>query len=254
VDSAELEGNVYIYTYKNGQVIELYENTDRGFNKFFIDKEKHRIGVGMGSGAGDGYDVYNFNGTELEKTSDRFILEYDSAYDAYVYKENGKYIPDAEVQSRFDFLRNGVRGYDLSLLDEYFSNLPDDSEVAADTNEDYTSNSITITVNGSVLDAPQAPYIENDTTMVPMRAIFEALGADVEYFSDTKSVIATKDGREIELTTGSDVMIADGVSTPLANSVVIKDSTMMIPLRAVSSALGASVDWDGDAKSITITY
>ena len=97
------------------------------------------------------------------------------------------------------------------------------------------------------------PYIENGTTRVPMRAIFEGLGAAVDYDGATKTVTAQKGDTKIELVIGSDNALVNGKENKLLVPAEIKNSRTMVPLRFVSEALGAQVDWDGDTKTITIT-
>lgn len=120
-------------------------------------------------------------------------------------------------------------------------------------------DTITITVNGQILITPTDPYISNDITMVPMRAIFEALGAEVEWDDYEKRVTAQKDGTTLDLLIGSSVITrteADGTSTELTveSPAVIVDDSTIIPARAVSELLGCDVQWDGDTRTVSISY
>lgn len=120
-------------------------------------------------------------------------------------------------------------------------------------------DAITITVNGQILITPTDPYISNDITMVPMRAIFEALGADVEWDGNEQRVTAYKDGITLELIIGSSTITkttADGTASEItaeSPSVIVDDSTI-IPARAVSELLGCNVDWNGDTRTVSISY
>ncbi len=115
-----------------------------------------------------------------------------------------------------------------------------------------SANEITVYIDGEELSFDAAPYIENGTTRVPMRAIFEALGADVKWDAEDKKVTAEKDGTTVELTIGEDVAYVNGTENPLLVPAEIKESRTMVPLRFVSEALGAKVDWEGTTKTITI--
>ena len=112
--------------------------------------------------------------------------------------------------------------------------------------------SISVILNGNELSFDQPPYIENGTTMVPMRAIFEALGASVDYDAETKTITANKGSTIIELTTGASTAKVNGREKTLASPVANKNGTTMVPLRLVSEALGAEVSWDGESKVVTI--
>ncbi len=112
---------------------------------------------------------------------------------------------------------------------------------------------ITVSVNGENVVFDQAPVIENDRTLVPMRAIFEALGATVEWDGETRTVTSTKDNTTIKLTIDSaDMYVGDSVVTLDVPAKIISDRTM-VPVRAISEAMDCVVEWDGDARAVIIT-
>ena len=114
-------------------------------------------------------------------------------------------------------------------------------------------NEIVVFLNGERMSFDSDPYIEKGTTRVPMRAIFEGLGAKVDWDNDKRLVTAEKDGIEIKLTIGEETALVNGEENKLLVPAEIKNSRTMVPLRFVSEALGAKVDWDGETKTITIT-
>ncbi len=111
---------------------------------------------------------------------------------------------------------------------------------------------ISVILNGKELSFDVKPYIENGTTRVPMRKIFESLGAAVEYDASTKTITACKGSAIIELVTGASTARINGREMTLTTSVENKNGSTMVPLRFVSEALGAEVIWDGETKTITI--
>ena len=118
--------------------------------------------------------------------------------------------------------------------------------------EGKDGNSITVFSNGKQLDFNVEPIIENDRTLVGMRAVFEALGADVEWESDTSTAVAIKDNIKIRLQINNDIMLVDDAPIQLdAPARIINDNTM-VPLRAVSESLGADVEWIGNLNRIVI--
>lgn len=129
-----------------------------------------------------------------------------------------------------------------------------DNEVMKITTNDYTNieEEITVLINNKKVEFDQPPYIENGTTRVPMRKIFESLGAEVEYEAAAEKITAVKDGTIIELLTGSSTALINGKSTSLAEPVVNKNGFTMLPLRFVAEALGAEVAWDSSSKIISI--
>ena len=123
------------------------------------------------------------------------------------------------------------------------------------TTQANNSNEIKVVVNGNYITFDQKPVIENDHTLVPMRAIFEALGADVQWNNDTRSVIAeSTDGTRITLIIDSDNMLINNTDiVKLDVPAKIIGSRTMVPLRAVSEALNCTVEWDAVSKTVTIT-
>ncbi|HAL63915.1 MAG TPA: hypothetical protein DCO93_05665 [Clostridiales bacterium] len=113
---------------------------------------------------------------------------------------------------------------------------------------------VSVTVNGVLLDFDQPPIIENGRTLVPMRAIFEALGCTVEYWDgEEKTVFAEKGFDTISLVIGENTMLLNGeTEITLDVPARIENSGTFIPLRAVSNALGANVEWNDADKAVII--
>lgn len=123
----------------------------------------------------------------------------------------------------------------------------------------FAENDITITVNSVPLVLDVAPDIVEGRTMVPMRAVFEALGANVSWQAENQLIIATSGSYIISLVIGSSVMLCMDVATGIEKSIAldvapyINNGRTLVPLRAVSEVLGATVDWNGETRAITIT-
>lgn len=111
---------------------------------------------------------------------------------------------------------------------------------------------VTVYVNGTKLASDVDPIIENGRTLVPMRAIFEALGADVEWTDETKTATATKGNVTIEIAAGSSLMHKNGGSISLDVGAKIVGSRMLVPARAVSEGLDAKVEWHETKRRVVI--
>ncbi len=113
---------------------------------------------------------------------------------------------------------------------------------------------ITVIFDGEKLEFDSQPVIINGRTMVPMRKIFEELGATVGWDGDAQRVEAVfDDGTHILLYIDNPVAYKDGEAKMLETAPFIKDSRTFVPLRFVSEGSGAGVDWDGDTYTVTIT-
>ena len=113
---------------------------------------------------------------------------------------------------------------------------------------------ITVIFDGEKLAFDSDPVIINGRTMVPMRKIFEELGATVGWDGDARRVEAVfDDGSHILLYIDNPVAYKNGEAKILETPPFIKDSRTFVPLRFVSEGSGAGVDWDGDTYTVTIT-
>lgn len=118
--------------------------------------------------------------------------------------------------------------------------------------EEETGQSVGVSVNGSLIELDQAPIIENRRALVPMRAIFEALGAKVEWNAEAMTATGEKDGTEISITAGSYKMWIDGEEKALDCPAEIVNGRMLVPARAIAEAFGASVSWDNVTRRVVI--
>lgn len=108
-----------------------------------------------------------------------------------------------------------------------------------------------VVLDGQTLSFDVQPVMENDRTLVPLRAIFEALGADVQWDNRTQTVTATKDGTEVKLVIGGHAY-KNGATVALDVPAKLVNDRTMVPLRFVSEALGAAVNWYGATETIYI--
>lgn len=112
-----------------------------------------------------------------------------------------------------------------------------------------------IVVNGALLKLKQPAYVLNKAAMVPLRPIAEALEATIASGTDAKGrsyAKLTRGKKTATITVGVSQMIADGRTFKLDFAPELRSGTIMVPLRAISEALGAIVAWDGVAGVIHI--
>ncbi len=114
-------------------------------------------------------------------------------------------------------------------------------------------NDITVFLDGKEIEFDVKPQIMNERTMVPMRAIFETLGSEVDWDDSTKTVTAAKDGTEIIMNVGYSQMFVNLEPVTIDVPPVIVDSRTLVPLRAISESFKCNVDWDEDTYTVTIT-
>jgi hypothetical protein len=117
----------------------------------------------------------------------------------------------------------------------------------------------TFTVNGSIRTLDSPPIIKNGRTLLPIRAVIEALGGTVGWDPNEKKVTVTLGSTTIELWIGKSIAKVNSIDTLIdsTNSKVVPEiinSRTMLPLRFVTENLGCNVQWDGTTQTITITY
>ncbi len=111
---------------------------------------------------------------------------------------------------------------------------------------------IGVYVNSAELEFDVSPAIIEGRTMVPVRAIFEALGAEVEWEQSTKTVTATRDELTIKLTIGDKAIYVGGDKKELDVPALIIDGRTLVPARAVSEAFGADVQWNAKYREVYV--
>ena len=111
---------------------------------------------------------------------------------------------------------------------------------------------IKVSVNGKKLKFDQPPVLENGRTLVPLRAIFEALGAEISWDRETQTIRAIRYGTYIELQIGSNEMKVNNEIKTLDVPAKIINERTMVPARAVAEAFGCNVKWDAENNAVII--
>ncbi len=112
---------------------------------------------------------------------------------------------------------------------------------------------VSVRLNGGLLNFDVPPQIINERTMVPLRAIFEALGATVDWDQATETVTSVRDDVTIKMTIGKNVIYINDKATELDVAPLIIDERTLVPVRAIAEGFGASVDWDQDRYCVIIS-
>ncbi len=119
----------------------------------------------------------------------------------------------------------------------------------------FAADSINVIVNGEALDfgSDQGPVIQDGRTLVPFRAVFEKMGAEVKWFEDIKLCEATYGQITAGITIGSSkVVLGDAASVDGDVPAQIINGRTMVPLRVIAESIGAQVGWDAETKTVNI--
>lgn len=112
---------------------------------------------------------------------------------------------------------------------------------------------VTVKVNGQSIYFDQPPQIIEGRTLVPVRAIFEALGASVTWQQETSTVIASRSGMTVTLQVGNKQALKNTDKIFLDVPPQIIGNRVLVPLRFVSESFGAYVSWDDEHSTVRIS-
>lgn len=97
-----------------------------------------------------------------------------------------------------------------------------------------------------------SPVIKNSTTMIPVRAIVEAFGGTVGYDANTRTVTCTYNSTVVKMVLDKSTATVNGVETKITEPATIINNRTMIPLRFLSEAFNAKVEWTGIDNTIRV--
>jgi endonuclease YncB( thermonuclease family) len=111
---------------------------------------------------------------------------------------------------------------------------------------------IKVNVNGNQLSLTVNPVSKDGRTLVPLRAIFEALGATVEWEQSTNTVTGVQGNKIVKLQIDNKVATVDGKEIILDVPAIAINGSTFVPVRFIAESLGAKVDWDNNTKTVIV--
>ena len=117
---------------------------------------------------------------------------------------------------------------------------------------------IKLTYNGEIIETDTPPVIVEERTLVPARAVFETMGMEVDWEESNRTVFVSNDSVSIMIAIENDVMLKTTLENGTVENIALEvpaqimNERTMIPVRAVSEAMGITVDWDGDTRTVIL--
>ncbi|NUU75793.1 copper amine oxidase N-terminal domain-containing protein [Paenibacillus xylanilyticus] len=111
-------------------------------------------------------------------------------------------------------------------------------------------NGVKLYVNGEASNSE--PFVKKGNTFVPFRAIAESLKAEVAWNPEERSIIVTKDGVSIKLVVDSKTATVNGKNVSLDAPATITKGSTYVPVRFISEALDATVQWEEESKTVVV--
>jgi hypothetical protein len=113
---------------------------------------------------------------------------------------------------------------------------------------------IQVTVDGTPIRFGLAkPIKTGGRVLVPLRGVFEQMGAFVQWNGATRTIDAQKDTTQVKLIIGNNYATVNGTEVKMDTPPQIVNGGTMVPLRFVSEALGANVSWKADQQLVAIS-
>lgn len=127
--------------------------------------------------------------------------------------------------------------------------------LTTESNIQINSNNsdIKVEIDGDRVYFDQEPLLYNNRTMVPMRKIFEDLGAKVTWDEDTQTAIGRKGDRTVRVTIGQKTMYVNNTRIELDTPPFVLSGRTLVPARAIAEGLGCEVDWNDGYNLVSIT-
>lgn len=146
-----------------------------------------------------------------------------------------------------------------SLTDVYYQGSEEDwNNISIGEDNECLTNAkvhfmpIKVIFMGEELSFDRPPIIANGRTLVPLRAIFEELGAEVQWDGESKTITAVKDNVTIALTIGKAQMLKNGEPIDLDIAPIITYDRTLVPFRAVAEAFDCKVSWNEETRTVVI--
>lgn len=99
-----------------------------------------------------------------------------------------------------------------------------------------------------------AALVRHGTVLIPLRSMFEQMGASVTYDPSTKTADVSKPGADVKVTVGKPEVIINGESRPLDVAPISYHGDILVPVRVISEGMGAFVQWVPDRQLVVVRY
>jgi hypothetical protein len=97
-----------------------------------------------------------------------------------------------------------------------------------------------------------AALVRNGVILVPLRSMFEQLGATVSWDAASRTADVSKPGSDVKVTLGKSVVVVNGEERPLDVPPALYRGTVVVPVRVISEAMGAYVQWVPERRVVVV--
>lgn len=149
---------------------------------------------------------------------------------------------DGEGLIQYRYLETHNQQFSLELVEKK------DVLPPIDTND----GKLYVTVNGKRISGDVDPVLDNSRMLVPLRQVFETMGAEVIWDNETKTATCNLNGTSVKVTLNSSVANINGESFTLDAAPKVVNDRILVPVRFIAEGLGAHVTWREKTKTAEI--
>ena len=143
-------------------------------------------------------------------------------------------------------------GDNIVLRDSKVDYTCNKEDIYSQLREKLPSDPVYVRLNGNYLGFEYPPVIESDRTLVPMRFLFEQMGADVTWNQERKEATATMGDTVIRFGIDNTTATVNGEEVTMDVPARLINDKTMVPLRFLSENMGYNVDWDSETRTAII--
>jgi hypothetical protein len=148
------------------------------------------------------------------------------------------------------FSGNVVLGAVIPFL---LATLPAFQQVPVKISNRDTKLAVKVTVDGETIDFKGVPpQMQGSRIMVPMRGVFEHMGAQLAWDPSARTVRAVRGESRVVVTVGKTDAMVNGQVAAVETPPIVAEGRVMVPLRFLAHALGAKVEWLGADRTVAI--
>lgn len=172
-------------------------------------------------------------------------------FHSIIFDRNRKIIP-SEAKKLGQEASHGCIRMPLDISVWFYENIPKNTPVIIVDSWKAPEIPIKVTINNENRNYTSPPLIVNQRVLVPMRNIFEDLGAGVTWNPVDKTITATKGSDTLILQLNTTKAILNGTEIQLSEAPTIIKGKTMVPVRFIAESLGVTVNWDRATKTVAI--
>lgn len=111
---------------------------------------------------------------------------------------------------------------------------------------------IRVKLNGEEVAFDQGPILVDEKPMIPLRAVFEKMGASISWDNDTETVVAMCRDTIVMIQIGNEKMFKLDEAIVLETPAMLVNDRTLIPVHAITDIWGCNIEWNSETNEVVI--